>query len=283
MAEDNAIVRHIYSGEDREDVPLEATHITTRNIKIVPHCAFRDHPNIVEAICDNDVDTIDAYAFSRCPSLRRVIMLGVKIVEECAFVNCPILTDVEFGNELESIEEAAFDGCTSLERITIPLKDDLIHPTNIFQGCVNLKHVDLIAGELHETISALQLEHWRNDLIEQIDVINQVLPNTGRKDAAIEWWIRSILGKIIYYKAEHRRLLGEATTTLQHALPQEIVMNNVISFLALPAYKFEGEGNNEQRRSNLAFYSFDEYARLYLPERHGVKRTSDAMLNITLN
>lgn len=241
-ADGNAIVRHhVYRGEEREDVPLEATHITTRNIKFIPDCAFSDHPNIVEVVCDEDVDWINGYAFSRCPSLRRVIMPGVYMVEECAFVNCPALTDVEFGNELDCIDEAAFDGCTSLERITIPLKNDIIHPTNKFEGCVNLKHVDLIAGELHETISALQLEHWRNDLIEQIDVINQVLPNTERKVMAIEWWIRSILDKIIHYKAEHRRLLGEAATTLQHALPQEIVMNNVLSFLALPAYTFEGE------------------------------------------
>ena len=68
------------------------------------------------------------------------------------------LTRIKFGDKLESFRERAFLACRSLERITIPLKDGMISD-NAFQGCGNLKHVDLVEGViLHETIAALLLE-----------------------------------------------------------------------------------------------------------------------------
>eukprot|EP00969_Alexandrium_andersonii_P125839 5563596-Alexandrium_andersonii.AAC.1 len=160
--------------------------------------------------------------------------------------------DATFGKELETIEAGAFYNCTSLERITIPLKDNMITEDNTFQECENLKHVDLVEGQIHETIAALQLEEWRNDMNEEIDSINQRLPtvdagfdddddddyyhHVGLKALAIRMWIRSVLDKIIHYKAEHQRLLDEeVATTLQFALPQDIVMNNVLPFLELPS------------------------------------------------
>jgi len=79
---------------------------------------------------------------------------------------------------LERIEETAFDYCDSLERITIPLNDGLITDNNTFVGC-NLKHVDLVQGPIHETIAALPLEEWRNDMNAEIDSINLILPNTS--------------------------------------------------------------------------------------------------------
>ena len=98
---------------------------------------------------------------------------------------------------------------------------------------------------------------WRKDINEEIDSINQILPNVrggydgwrnaggnydedededdpGEKARVLRRWIRSVLGKIILYRAKHDRLLNEAATTLQFALPQDIVMNNVVSFLKLP-------------------------------------------------
>jgi len=82
---------------------------------------------------------------------------------------------------------------------------------------------------------------------EEIDSINQILPNSdagcnngheedvGEKAQAIRRWIRSVLGKIIEYITEHRRLLDEdVAPTLQGVLPQDIVMNRVVPFLKLP-------------------------------------------------
>ena len=61
--------------------------------------------------------------------------------------------------------------------------------------------------------------------------------------------MRALLVKIIQYKAEHQRVLGQSGSTLQHVLPQDIVMNNILPFLELPSYNFEledlGDGEND--------------------------------------
>ena len=109
-----------------------------------------------------------------------------------------------------------------------------------FKGCDNLNHTYLAEEALlYELMAALHLEDWKNDIKEEIDSINRILPETpasdidddsyrGRKAHAIRSWITTLLGKLVHYKAEHQRLLDEAETTLQLALPQEIVRNNII-------------------------------------------------------
>ncbi len=57
----------------------------------------------------------------------------------------------------------------------------------------------------------------------------------------IRRWIRSLLLKIIHYQAEHQRFVNEAGSTLHHALPRDIVMNNVLPFRMLASYTFEEE------------------------------------------
>jgi len=133
--------------------------------------------------------------------------------------------------------------------------DGLITSDSVFRECRKLKHANLVEGELHETIDALQLDDWRNDIYEEIESINQILPNAfggiynilgrvyaaGEKAQVIREWVRSVLRKIIHYQAEHQRLLNEAGSTLHHALPHVIVMNDVLSFLKLPSHTFELE------------------------------------------
>eukprot|EP00986_Skeletonema_menzelii_P018168 scaffold25925_cov206-Skeletonema_menzelii.AAC.7 len=304
---DNNIIWFTYTGADGELIDDEATHVIV-TARVIRADAFCDHPNIVEVICNEDVEQIEERAFNNCQSLRRVIMRGVKnveesafnwctalqdvecgkleiigegafwkceslrsinltsarIVEEGAFAGCKALEDVEFGGKLERIEEVALFKCDSLERITLPLKDGLISSDDIFQDCGNLKHIDLVEGELHETIAALQLEEWRNDLDVEINSINLILPNAdpgrydddydyvGEKAQTIRRWIRSVLHKIIHYQAEHRRLLeGDvATTLLELVLPNhDIVTNNVLPFLELPSYTFE-VGNDEDEEDS---------------------------------
>ena len=192
------------------------------------------------------LEIIKAYAFKGCTSLRSITLPSARIVEGDAFTDCLVLADVTFGSKLERIEEMVFARCTALERITIPLKDGVIADDYIFTGCDNLRHVDLAGGELHETIAALQFEEWSNDVNEEIDSINQILPTVdaggyydeyddeGEMARAIRTWIRSVLGEIIRYKAQHQHLLDEAATSLELALPRDIVMNNVLPFLELP-------------------------------------------------
>mmetsp|Transcript_13129 Transcript_13129/g.16730 ORF Transcript_13129/g.16730 Transcript_13129/m.16730 type:complete len:110 (-) Transcript_13129:29-358(-) len=93
-------------------------------------------------------------------------------------------------------------------------------------------------------------------MYEEINSINQILPTTpagdvivdmGGKALAIRMWIRSVLRKIIQYKAQHQHVLEEAATTLKLALPQDIVMKNVIPFLELPSFTFEvGDHEDEE-------------------------------------
>ena len=108
----------------------------------------------------------------------------------------------------------------------------------------------------------------------EIVSIDQVLPlyilsylptTTSAKGHAVRVWIRSVLQKIVHYKAEHHRYLKEATITLEHALWKkrlseinvlevdvdgrakcrvkcgaDIVIKNVLPFLELPSFTFEG-------------------------------------------
>jgi len=103
----------------------------------------------------------------------------------------------------------------------------MITDDDVFQKCKALKCVDLV-DEVHKTIATLQLEEWRKDMNEEIDTINQILPNTltgttyvddpGWKTRAMRMWIISVLRKMEHYKSEHRALLKEAATTLELAL-----------------------------------------------------------------
>eukprot|EP00985_Skeletonema_marinoi_P016683 scaffold8993_cov207-Skeletonema_marinoi.AAC.39 len=227
-------------------------------VEVVEEHAFNECVLLTDVECGK-LEIIGEHAFSECTSLGSIDLPSARIVEEYAFNYCRTLTDVTFGSELERIEEAAFYDCPSLERITIPLKDGIIAAADIFIGCYNLKQVDLVEGPIHETVAALQLEEWRNDMNEEIDSINQILPTAsagrwghvvGDKARVIRAWMRSVLGKIIHYKAQHQRLLDEAATSLQLALPRDIVMNNVLPFLELSSYAFELEDEEEEEESN---------------------------------
>jgi hypothetical protein len=71
---------------------------------------------------------------------------------------------------------------------------------------------------------------------------NHILPDApagdfkeeGDKATEINLWITTVLDQIACYKAKHRRILKEAASGLQYALPNDIIMNSVLSFLELP-------------------------------------------------
>ena len=233
-------------------------------VKVVEWRAFQHCEAITHVECCK-LEIIKELAFSCCKSLRSIDLPSIRIVERWAFNECEALMDVKFGSKLESIEEGVFMGCTSLERITIPLKDGLITDDDIFQACGKLKHVDFFGGELHEFVDALLLEDWKYDIGDEIDSINQILPDVsagwleddnvfedyGQKARVIRWWITVVLGKIDHYKSKHQRILNEAGTTLQLALPREIVMNNVLPFLALPSHTFEVEDQDMEENDSV--------------------------------
>ena len=238
--------------------------VIMRGVKVVEEGAFVCCKALTDVECDK-LEIIQQNGFGCCESLRSLHLPSARIVEG-AFDSSTDLMSVKFGNKLERIELHAFYGCESLERITIPLKDGLIIGDDIFQECENLKHVDLVEGELQEIIAALQLEEWRICMNEEIDSINRILPNAragyydhdnydedygdgdpGEKAQEIRRWIRSVLRKIIHYQAEHQRLLDEeAAAILQLILPQDIASTYVLSFLELPSHTFEVEEDEEE-------------------------------------
>ena len=231
-------------------------------VKIVERWAFEDCRSLTDVECGK-LETIGVEAFSDCFSLKSINLSSTRIFEQYSLDGCKALTSVKFGSNLERIDERAFGVCRSLEHITIPLKDGLIATDDIFIGCINLRHVDLVEGALHETVSALHLEEWGDDMEREIDSINRILPNAragrhghygsddpGEKAYVVRMWIRSVLGKIIRYKAEHESLLNEAATTLQLILPQDLIMNNVIPFLELPSHSFEVEDESDEEEDD---------------------------------
>ena len=217
--------------------------VIMRAIKIVESAAFFRCTALTNVECGR-LEIIKEWAFGGCRSLRSINLSSARIIEVGAFAYCKALTDVKFSNKLEIIERRAFCSCASLERITLPLKDGLITRDDIFKRCNNLHQVDLVEG-VHETIAALHLKEWRNDMRGEIDSISQILPNTcagnndsgddGEKARSIRAWIRSVLRKIVHYQVEHDRLLHEAAATLQLVIPQDIVMYDVLPLLALPS------------------------------------------------
>ena len=249
-------------------------------VRVVGEGAFWGCPELTDVDCDK-LEIIGERAFQYCKSLKGINLPSARIVYDEAFSGCKALLNVDLVN-LEAMYWCSFSGCAALERIRIPLKGCLFRYDN-FRGCKEWKNVDLVGG-VHETIAALHLDQWRNDMNEEIDSINQILPGihddaklddldegkaekikrwfrqfllyveydceinhdadeneviVGIKNEVIVGWFRSVLDKIAHYQAEHQRILDEAETTLQLALPRDIVVNNVLSYLALPAHTFE--------------------------------------------
>ena len=156
-------------------------------------------------------------AFAYCKSLRSIDLPSIRRVGRGAFQYCTALTDVVFGEKLERIERSAFVG-SALRRITIPLNDNLIVDDNAFNR--NLSRVDVLAGGIHKTISSLLMESWRDEMEQEIDRINQTLPNirATEKTTAIPQWIIRVLSRMEHYKSEHQILLKKAMTLLELAL-----------------------------------------------------------------
>ena len=177
--------------------------------------------NSCTALTDLDFDKLEIIgygAFSFCRSLRSINIPCTRRVREYAFQHCEQLIDAVFGEDLEGMEDGAFT-YSALRRIAIPLKDNLIVEDGAFAGCGNLSRVDLVGG-IHKTISSLHMESWRGTLTEEINRINQELPNTSRysKTEAIQRWIRSVIDRMEQYKTEHKVLVKEAMTLLELAL-----------------------------------------------------------------
>ena len=210
-------------------------------VKKIEYMAFNECYSLRSVTNMTGLIEIEQWAFSACRSLSELEFDKLEIIGNCAFVECNSLrsinlpsirrvgsafngcdglTDVMFGKDLYGIEGYAFYECTALRSISIPLKHNLIIGNNAFFNCSNLSRVDILDGKIHRTISFLHMESWRDGMHEEIDRIDQTLPNTGayEKAGAIRTWIARVLERMEHYKSEHQTLLKEAMTLLELAL-----------------------------------------------------------------
>jgi len=153
-------------------------------------------------------------------------MESVRMVRQYAFVRCPALTDAVFGKDLERIENHALTACRALRSISIPLKYGLIISNNAFGNYENLSRVNTLDGGIHETISSLHMDSWRDEMEDEIDRINQTLPNIRiGKTRTIQQWLTRVFSRMEHYKGEHQTLLKEAMTLLELALWKAKLLN----------------------------------------------------------
>ncbi len=191
-------------------------------VKIIEEGAFYNCDSLVDVEFDS-LDAVGSSAFTNCTSLKRVKLPKVKIIENCAFISSGI-EELEFGEDLETIGSGAFRG-SKLTDIAIPLKNDMFQLNDYygtytqFHDCPNLATINLVGG-IHESVSSLHLESWREEMNEEIQRINQVLPFTvlDEKASKIVEWIQLVISRIEHYKAEHRALLKEVAALLELAL-----------------------------------------------------------------
>jgi hypothetical protein len=173
------------------------------------------------------LEIIGCSAFVKCNSLKPIHMPSIRRVGTGAFMSCGLI-NVMFGKGLERIENAFYE-CTALRSIVIPLKDNLFINNNAFAHCEDLSRVYTLDGAIQTTISSLHMESWRDEMEDEIDSINQTLPNirANEKSQAIQEWITRVLGRIEHYKSEHQILLKEAMTLLELALWKAKLLNEV--------------------------------------------------------
>ena len=203
---------------------ISLRQINLKSVIDIDDQAFFQCTNLADVEVGDRLATIGDCAFVCCYSLTHLKLPSVITIERLAFLTCADLADVELSERLETIGAGAFANCKRLLRIAIPLKRDLfaLHQLsqryNQFDKC-DLRAVDLVGG-IQKTVTSLHMESWRDEMIEEINRINQVLPNTPKrgKTEVIRQWMNSVVDKIDYYKAEHHRYVKEGITLLELAL-----------------------------------------------------------------
>ena len=123
-----------------------AEHITTfiigNSVEVLPYQICYSM-SIKDIVIPNNVQMIEAKAFSSCKSLTSVtIGNGVKNIGNYAFYDCSSLTSIAIPNGVTSIGEGTFMGCSSLTSVVIPDSVTSIG-NNAFRACSSLTTVTI--------------------------------------------------------------------------------------------------------------------------------------------
>jgi len=215
--ENNVVENYVYSGGTP---PRNVGSVIIDNsVREIPRGAFQSRYQLTEVDFGNMLDTIEQRAFASCESLSGATLPSVRSVGVDAFYRCQQLEYAVFGVDLEYVGRLAFNDCPSLRRITIPLKDIIIDGGAFH--CDNLTTVDLVgADDLQKTISSLHMERWTDEINQEINRINRVLPGLEdwEKTSEIVEWSERVRRKLNRHKREHQVVVKEAMTLLELAL-----------------------------------------------------------------
>ncbi len=186
-------------------------------VRVIGAEAFFECTALADVEFGGKLETIGRSSFNGCTALRNIKIPKVRTIGNNAFTACWQLTDVELSKDLETIGHEAFINCHRLRRITLPLKANLLG-SYVFIGCHILSQVDLVGG-IYKTVSSLLLDSWRNEMNEEIDSIDRILPDApADKTATVQQWMETVIERFEHYKSEHYALLKEFTTLLELAL-----------------------------------------------------------------
>ena len=195
------------------------THMVMLGVKNVDYSAFYACWGLSSVEFGKDLETIGESAFDQCTSLRNIKMPNVLRIGLRAFQDCAV-TELDLPLGLEVVEGQAFGGCQSLTRVSMPLKGGMIQD-GAFISCSRLVRIDLIGG-IHDFVSSLHLEEWKDTMKAEIDQINQDLPLSRvrgvDKTTAIQEWMQSVLDSTEQYKVAHYAMLKECMSVLEVAV-----------------------------------------------------------------
>ena len=201
-------------------------NVTMPSVRILGEKAFHGCKSI-ELLDLPRLEETSFRTFEGCLSLRQITMPLIKTIGDGTFCGCEQLEELDLPVILERIGIDAAMRCMNLRRIAIPLKSDMLCSVVYndyserycqFDDCGRLTTVDLVGG-IHQTVSSLLLECWRDEMREEINRINLILPNsTGDKSLIIQTWIESLIKRIESYKVGHQNILKWATHVLELAL-----------------------------------------------------------------
>ena len=141
-----------------------------------------------------EVKVIGEEAFRACTSIGNDGIKfgeGLDVIGSKAFFGCLGLKKVEFptgkNGKNVGIGYGAFHSCTSLKSVVTPLNLPLMSTNHqIFTGCQNLETIKLV-GQVHNTISYMQLQSWRDEINSEIGRINSILSQVDNGSKIHGW------------------------------------------------------------------------------------------------
>ena len=133
------IGKGLFAGKDIEEI------IITEGYQYIGKSAFEKNKRLHQVVMPYTLLEIGESSFEGCEELKRVTLTErLERIGQAAFKNSGLRTIV-FPPSLYYVGTDAFAGCEELDNIKIPKNIDKI-ADGMFEGCVNLKRIELAEG-----------------------------------------------------------------------------------------------------------------------------------------